>query len=157
MAGIQFLRKVAGQLPGYPGGQIIYRNLSILHHFRDKCIFAFYVEIQDDRQIWRETIFLEKWPVDAVNTLGVKIFAKIALPCTVFSINAFFVFYAKIQDSCKKWWENHFWEKSPDDSTDTLGVKKFCRNHSILHLFLDKCIFAILCRNSRWPPKFVGK
>ena len=36
-----------------------------------------------------------------------------------------FVFYAEIQDGCQKWWKSDFGEKSPVDSTDTLGIKNF--------------------------------
>ena len=33
------------------------------------------------------------------------------------------VFYAEVQDGRQKWHGNNFWEKSPVDSADTLGVK----------------------------------
>ena len=36
-----------------------------------------------------------------------------------------FVFYAEIQDAYKNGAKNDFWEKSPVDSADTLGVKTF--------------------------------
>ena len=35
------------------------------------------------------------------------------------------VFYTEIQDSCQRWRENDFWEKSPVDSAETLWVKNF--------------------------------
>ena len=33
--------------PVEPAGPKFRRNRSILHHFQDKCVFAFYIEIQD--------------------------------------------------------------------------------------------------------------
>ena len=36
-----------------------------------------------------------------------------------------FVFYTEIQNGHQIWRENDFWEKSPVDSTDRLGVKNF--------------------------------
>ena len=36
------------------------QNCSISHRFRDKCVFAFYTENQDDRQKWQENDFWEK-------------------------------------------------------------------------------------------------
>ena len=52
MAGKRFLEKVASQLWGYSSDQKFQRNRSIMHHFRDKCVFAFYTEIQDGHQKW---------------------------------------------------------------------------------------------------------
>ena len=37
-------------------------------HSQDKCVFAFYAEIQDDCQKWRESDFYEKSPVDSAYT-----------------------------------------------------------------------------------------
>ena len=36
-----------------------------------------------------------------------------------------FAFDTEIEDGHQKWRENNFWEKSPVDSADTLGVKNF--------------------------------
>ena len=49
----QFLSKVASRLGS--AGQKFCRNRSISLHFRNKCVFAFYAEIQDDRQkyLWK--------------------------------------------------------------------------------------------------------
>ena len=68
----------------------------------------------------------------------------------------FFAFNAEIQDGHQKWRENKFWEKSPVDSADILQVKNFADivpSHTVIK------INAFLClrRNSRWPPKMVGK
>ena len=59
---------------------------------RDKRAFAFYAEIQDGRQKWRENDFCEKSPVDSANTLWVKHFVEIALSRSVSEINAFLHF-----------------------------------------------------------------
>ena len=45
-----FWGKVASTIYRYPVGQKFRRNHCILHHFQDKCIFAFYTEIQDGHQ-----------------------------------------------------------------------------------------------------------
>ena len=39
-------------------------KITISHRFQDKCIFAFYAEIQDGRQKWQENNFWEKLPDD---------------------------------------------------------------------------------------------
>ena len=49
--------KVASRLWTYPVGQIFRRNRSISLRFRDKRVFAFYTEIQDGHQKWRENDF----------------------------------------------------------------------------------------------------
>ena len=53
-------------------GQKFCQNRSISHCFRDKCVFAFYTEIQDGRQKWRKNYFWEKLQVDSTDTLLVK-------------------------------------------------------------------------------------
>ena len=53
----------------YPGGQKFCRNCSISLRFRDKRIFAFYTEIEDGRQKWREKDFCEKLQVNSGDTL----------------------------------------------------------------------------------------
>ena len=59
-----------------------------------------------------------------------KNFLEIALSRSISEITLF-AFYAEIQDGHQKWGEKDFWKKSPVDSSDTLRVKKFHRNHSI--------------------------
>ena len=51
--------------------------------------FAFYAEIQDDRQMWRENDFCEKSSVDSADTLWVKNFVEITLSRSVSEINTF--------------------------------------------------------------------
>ena len=70
-------------------------TLWVLRRFRDKCVFAFYTEIQEGRQKWQENDFHEKSPVDSADTMQVKNFVEIALSCTVIEI---YTFYAEIQD-----------------------------------------------------------
>ena len=55
--GKHFLEKVIGKLCSYPAGQKFRRNCSISHSFRDKCVFVFYAEIQNDAKNGRKTIF----------------------------------------------------------------------------------------------------
>ena len=51
---------------------------------KDKCMFAFYVEIQDGHQKWRENDFWEKSPDNSADTFGVKNFTEIALSLAPF-------------------------------------------------------------------------
>ena len=74
VAGKPFLTKVASRVCIYPGGQKFCRNRSISLRFRDKRVFAFYAEIQDGHQKWRENNFCEKLPVHSTDTLWVKNF-----------------------------------------------------------------------------------
>ena len=54
----------------------IRRNRSVSHRFRDKCVFAFYAEIQDGCQKWWENNFWENSPVESAYTLQVKNFVE---------------------------------------------------------------------------------
>ena len=45
--------------------------------------------------------------------------------------------FAEIQDAFQEWQENEFWENSPVDSADTLGVKIFAEitlSHTIIKI-----------------------
>ena len=66
-----------------------------------------------------------------------------------------FAFYAEIQDGRPKWRESDFGLKLPVDSSYTLRAKNFVEI-ALSHRFRDKC-FYVSRRNSRWPPKVVGK
>ena len=101
MEGKRFLGKMFSRLCRSPVGPKICRNCSISHLYQDKCVFAFYAEIQDGRQKWRENDFLEKTPVDSVDTSQVKNFTEIALSETVSEINAFLGFMQKIKIAAK--------------------------------------------------------
>ena len=52
--------------------------------------FAFYAEIQDGHQKWRENDFWEKPPVDSADTVGYKNFLEISLSRTESKTNAFY-------------------------------------------------------------------
>ena len=80
-------------------------EMTMSHCFPDKCIFAFYEEIQDGRQKWQENDFWEKSPVDSTDTLEVKNFVKIALSCIVSEINVLLCFTQKFKMAAKKWRE----------------------------------------------------
>ena len=88
-------------------GQKFCRNRSITLRFQDKRVFAFKAEIQDGQK-WRENNFWEKVAVDSADTLQFKNFVEIALSHSVSEINAFFSFYAEIQDGRQKWQKNYF-------------------------------------------------
>ena len=101
MTGEKILRKVTSKLCRYPVGQKFCGNRSILLHFQDKQVFAFNAEIQDGRQKWRKNNFSEKSPVDSADTLWVKNFVEIALPCSVSEINAFLHLTQKFKMTAK--------------------------------------------------------
>ena len=52
-------------------------------------VFAFYAEIQDGRQKWRQSDFSEMSPVHSADTLSIKTFVEIALYRTVSKIKVF--------------------------------------------------------------------
>ena len=56
---------------------------------QDKCVFAFYAEIQHGCQKWRESDFCEKPPVDSAHNLQIRNFVEITLSRTVCQINVF--------------------------------------------------------------------
>ena len=124
---------------------------------QDKCVFAFYAEIQDGHQKWQQSNFCEMSPVHSSDTLWVKNLIKITLSQTVSKINAL---YAEIQDGHQKWREknvlNDFCEKLPLDSADNLQIRNFVE--ITLSPTVSKInVFCILWRNLRWPPKNGGK
>ena len=72
----RFLQKLASRLCRYPVGPKFRQNCSSSLCFRDKCVFAFYTEIQDGRQKWGGNNFWRKSPVDSADTLQVKTFVE---------------------------------------------------------------------------------
>ena len=123
------------------------KNHSISHHFRDKCAFVFYTEIQDGCQKWWESDICLKSPVDCSYTLWAKNFVEIALSRTVSKISVS-TFHAEIQDGCQKWREGDSCEKSPvhsehpgrsDISTKSLYLARLRRWKPI-------CVFPFLAK-----------
>ena len=84
-------------------GQKFHPNRSISHSFRDKCIFAFYAEIQDSLKMVGKLLGMT--PVDCADTLWVINFVKTALSCTDSDINAFLRFTQKFKMAGKQFWE----------------------------------------------------
>ena len=139
MSGKRFWGKVTSRLCRYPLGQKFCRNRSTSLCYRDKCIFAFYAEIQDGRQKWRENDFWEKSPVDCRYPVGQN-FHRNRSSLLLFRDKRVFAFYTEIQHGRKKWRENDFSENVPD-SADTVGVKNFigialARSVSEINVFL---------------------
>ena len=97
----RFSGKVASRLSRYPMGKKFCRNRSISLHFRDKRVFAFYVEIQDGRQKWWKNNFWGKLPEDSADTLWVKNFVEIALTRSVSEINTFLRLTQKFKMAAK--------------------------------------------------------
>ena len=66
------------------------------------------------------------------------------------------MFYAEFQDGRRKWRENNFWHKSPFDSVDILGVKKF--EKIVVSCTISK-INEVLCftQNFKMAAKMTGK
>ena len=80
---------------------IFTQKFKILHHSRDKCVFAFYAEIQDGCQKWWEKDFCEMSPLHSADTLRVKTFIEITLSRTVSKINEFLRFTQKFKMATK--------------------------------------------------------
>ena len=57
--------------------KIFFQNRSVSHRFQDKCLFAFYAEIQDGCQKWQENDFWLEVADDSAYTLHVKNFIQI--------------------------------------------------------------------------------
>ena len=145
---------------------------SLSHRYQDKCVFAFYAEIQDGRQKRRENDFGEKSPVDSADTLWVKYFVESTLSRTVIETNEFLHFMQKFKMVAKnggktialylaplskqmsfcilcrnsRWLPKmagkQFWGKVASTLYRYPVGQKFCRNHSISYCFRDKCVFA---------------
>ena len=61
-------------------------------------------------------------------------------------INAFFAFYAEIQDGCQKWRQSDFGEMSPVDSADNLQVRNFVEI-TLSRIVSQINVFCVLRRN----------
>ena len=91
-----------GKLPVDCADNLRVKNVvEISLRFGDKHIFAFYTEIQDGRQKWRENVFCKKLPVDSADTLQVKNFVEIALSGSISKIIAFLRFTQKFMMAAK--------------------------------------------------------
>ena len=95
------LQKVASRLCRYPADQKFCQNRSISLRFRDKLVFAFYAEIQDGHQKWRENDFGEKCLLDTAYTPQVKNFVESAVSRSVSEINSFLHFMQKFKMAIK--------------------------------------------------------
>ena len=82
-----------------------------------------------------ENDLCEMSPVDSADTLEGKKFRRNRSISHHFQDKCVYVFYAEIQDGCQKWRENDFWKKSPVNSGDTLGIKKFDKIVSEINAF----------------------
>ena len=117
-------------------------------------VFAFYAEIQDGQQKWRENKFGENLPVDSADTLRVKKdyadnlrvknFVKIALAHSISEINAFCVLH-KNSIWLPKVVGKRFWQQLASRLCRYLLGQNFCRNRSSSLRFRDKCVIAF-CR-----------
>ena len=103
-------------------GQKFRQNRFIWHSFRDKCVFAFYAEIQDGCQKLRENNFCERSSVDSADTLRVKKFFEIALPSTI----SFLCFTQKFKITAKNGGKMIF-GKNRQYTLQTLWVKHFVK------------------------------
>ena len=80
----------------------------------------------------------------------------------VSEINVFLHSTQKFKMAAKKWRENDFWEKLPDDSANIKGGQKFHGNGSISYHFQDKCILEFYTeiqygRQKSWGKQFFPK
>ena len=108
-----FWQNVASRLCRYPAGQKFRQNRSISLRFRDKHVFAFYTEIQDGRQKWRENDFWQKVASRLYRYPVSQKFRQNHSISLCFRDKRFFAFYAEIQDGRQKWRENNFDDLAP--------------------------------------------
>ena len=131
-------------------------NRSITHSFRDKCVYVFYVEIQDDRQKCQENDLWEMSPVDSADTLEGQKFRQNRSILHRFRDKCIYVFYAEIQDGCQKWRENNFWKKLPVNSGDTLAIKNF-NEIALSHIISAINVFLHFTQKFKMATKNGGK
>ena len=106
------------------------QKLKISHRSRDKCIFAFYAEIQDGRQKWQEKRFFVKCPQ----------------------------YTLQIRKFCHFWGKEFFLKIGMSGLLKHLGVKNFDQiplSCMVKEIEANLC-FCIVGKNSKWPP-FLGK
>ena len=72
-------------------------------------IFAFYAEIQNGYQKWKENDIWEKLPVDSKDNLWVKNFVEITLSHSVSEIKMFWHFTQKFKMAVKSGRKKVFW------------------------------------------------
>ena len=87
-------------------------------------LFAFYAEIQNGHQKWRENVFRENHQQTLEITCGSKISWK-SLYLTPFEINRFLRFVQKLKMATKSGRNTIFVKKTPVHSADTLWIKNF--------------------------------
>ena len=76
----------------------IFTEITLFHIVsKIKCILAFYAEVQDGHQKWRENNFWKEIPDDFADNLEVKNLVEITLSCTISQINAFLHFLQNIK------------------------------------------------------------
>ena len=154
-----FLGKVASRRCRYPVGQKFCQNRSIPLCFRDKRVLAFYAEIQDVHQKWREKDFWEKSPVYFRDTLWVKNFVEIALSHSISEVNVFLRLMQKFKMAAKSGGKTFFCKKLPVDSADTQWVKNFVEialSHSVSEINTFFCFTQIQDGRQKWRENNLG-
>ena len=124
----------------WPGSPKFPPKLSIAHHFRQIAVKWFLTK--SGRWI---CVYLQD-----------KNFVEIAQSCIVFELNAFFEFYLEIQGGHQKWWGKRFLTSARWLFLYN-GVKNGGGKWFLTKPFPRLMRFCALHRNSRWPPKVVGK
>ena len=120
----KMMGKVASRICKYSGGPKFCGNHSMSHCFRDKCALR-----RNSRSRWQESNFWQK---------------------------SFEIPHFKKQDGVSLSVMKSFYISLIIIGPRGLAyeAKFFCRNLCISHHFQDTCIFCILHKNSRWPPKW---
>ena len=142
MAGKRFWQKIASRLCRYPVGQKFRRNRSSSLRFRDKEVVAFYAEIQDGHQKWRENKFCKTLTVASADTLWVKNFVEISLARSVSVINTLLRFTQRFKMATKSSRKTIFAKKLAIRPCRYPVGQKLRRNHSSSLRFRDKHVFA---------------
>ena len=76
-------------------------NLVCLFSYLFIYFFAFYAEIQNGHQKWRENDFWEKSPVGSADNMQVKNFVEFTLSCSISEINRYLRFTQKFKMATK--------------------------------------------------------
>ena len=107
-------------------------------------------------QIGGKMMFSKNWQLTSCVYPGDQKFCQNLAISHCFPRIEFFVFYAEFQDGRQKLWENDIWQKVPDDSEYTLGVKYF-PEITLPRKISEINVFICFGRNSRWSSKMTGK
>ena len=142
MAGKQFLRKVASRVSPNTLWVKNFVEIALSRSVSEINTFLYFMQKFKMAAKSGEKLFLRKVARRLCRYLVCQKFCRNCSISLRFRDKHVFAFNAEIQGGRQKWRENDFCEKSPIDSADTLQIKFFYQNQSILLCFRDKCVCA---------------